>query len=290
MDKAWQLVKSSVSAWMQDRAPSMGAALAYYALFSLIPLLLLIISLVGIFFGEDVARSRIVDELTGLVGEQSAEMMDTLLRGAAEPGKGLAASVTSLLALAIGATSVLAELRASLDHIFRVPPTKQPHGLWGFIRTRFLSLGMVLGLGFLLLVSLTVSAALTALSSWWSRYFGDWAPLLRVLNFFFDFAVITAIIAMIYKLMPSVRIRWHETWIGALVTAFLLAAGKYLIGLYLGHSDVADDFGAAAALIIVVVWIYYSTQIFFLGAEFTSVFARRTTGKSPGQDAPGQEH
>jgi membrane protein len=290
MREAWQIARLSMSAWMQDKAPSMGAALAYYALFSLIPLLMMVIALAGLFFGYDAARSEIVAELGGLMGQQSAQMLEELLRSAADNEEGIAATVVSFVMLAIGATSVLAELRYALDKIFKVPAAKQPKGLWGFIRTRFLSLGMVLGVGFLLLISLVVSAALAALSRWWTPYFGDWAVVLRALNFLFDFVVITAIIAMIYKLMPSVRIRWHETWIGAIVTALLLAAGKYVIGLYIGRSDVASDFGVAASLVVIVIWIYYSTQIFLLGAEFTSVFAQRTRGKSPGERAPAQAH
>jgi len=272
--KLWQLTKDAVSGWRADKASSMGAALAYYTLFSIVPLLLLLITLAGLFFGNDVARIEIIAELGALVGDESAQALDALLTAASDPQRGLAATLVSLATLLVGATTVLAELQADLDLIFKAPVRARPRGIVGLLRTRILSLGMILGLAFLLIVSLALSAALAALGRWWGPAFGEWLALLGLVNIASDFVVITAVIAVIYKLMPSIPLRWHDVWIGSAVTSLLLAAGKFLIGLYLGRSAVASAFGAAGSLIVLLIWVYYSTQIFLLGAEFTAVFAR----------------
>lgn len=272
----WQLVKDTVDAWLDDFAPSMGAALAYYTIFSMAPLLLLLIAVAGYFFGADAARGQIVAELGGLMGEEGAAAVEGILKTASQPGESLVAIAVSVIMLFIGATTVFAELQSDLDRIWKTPVAKRPSGIWGLIRTRLLSFGMILGVGFLLVVSLVLSAGLAALGKWWEPLLRDWAVLLEILNFIVSFAVITAVFAMMYKVLPSVRVRWRHVWIGATVTAFLFTLGKYLIGLYIGKSGIASGFGAAGSLIVVLLWVYYSTQIFLLGAEFTQVYAQRS--------------
>lgn len=271
----WSLVKTAVDGFSADRATSMGAALAYYTLFSIVPLLLLILTVVGIFYEASAARGEIIQQLGGLLGRDSASAIEGMLQTAGQPGKGPLAGIISLITLIVGATGVLSELQSDLDQVFKAPEKARPSGLWGLLRSRLLSLGLVLGIAFLLVVSLALSAGLAVLGKWWGPMFGAWTTVLQVVNFLVDFGVITVVIAIIYKWMPSVRMRWRDVWRGALVTAFLLAIGKLLIGLYIGKTAVASAFGAAGSLIIMLIWVYYSTQIFLLGAEFTAEFTRR---------------
>jgi membrane protein len=270
----WRTVKGALLAWSGDKASSMGAALAYYTLFSIVPMLLVLIALAGLVFGPDAARGEIVEQLSGVLGRASAQMIDDMLRLAHRPEHGLAATIVSFATLLIGATTVLAELQTDLDRIFRTPPAVRRHGLWGLLRGRILSLGMILGLGFVIVISLALSAALAAFGRWWTGFMKDFVILLQVVNFVFDVTIIAVVIAMIYKFMPSVHLRWHDVWRGAVLTSLLLAVGKFLIGFYIGRSDVASGFGAAGSLIILLIWVYYSAQIFLLGAEFTAVLAR----------------
>ena len=270
----WQLIKESVLAWVDDYAASMGAALSYYMVFSIAPLLLIVIAIAGMVFGREAAQGQIVTELQGLIGQEGAMAVQGLLKSVADPAKGIIATVVSVVTLLIGATSVFAELQSDMDRIWQAP-APQGSGLWHLLRTRLLSFGMVLGLAFLLLVSLVVSAALAAFSTWWGSAFGGKEPLLQLLNFVVSLVFITGMFAMIYKLLPRVRIAWRDVWIGAVVTALLFAVGKLLIGLYLGKSGVTSGFGAAGSLVVLLVWVYYSAQIFLLGAEFTWVYAYR---------------
>ena len=281
----WQLAKSAVSSWMDDYGQSMGAALAYYTIFSLAPLLLIVISVAGLVFGPDAARGEILNELQGLMGNDAAHAVQGLLESTNHPATGTLATVIGALMLLVGATTVFAELQTSLDRIWRVP-TNQPSGVWSLLRTRFLSFGLILGIGFLLMVSLVFSAALTALEDWWDPWFRGWAMLAGVVNQGISFALTTAAFAMIYKVMPRARIQWPDVWIGAAVTAALFTVGKYLIGLYIGKSGVTSAFGAAGSLVVVLIWVYYSAQIFLIGAEFTWVYAHqlgsRRDRKRPG--------
>jgi len=183
--------------------------------------------------------------------------------------------------LLLGATTVLNELQNDLDRIWRVPASAQPTGAWHFLRSRVLSLGMILGVAFLLIVSLVLSAALAALGKWWAPVFRGWETLAHLVDLALSFGLMTLIFAMIYKLVPRMHVRWRDVWIGAAVTAALFAIGKFLIGLYLGRSAVASPFGAAGSLVVVMVWVYYSAQIFLLGAEFTRVVAGRGAGTPP---------
>ena len=271
--KIWSLMKSAVSAWIADYAPSMGAAVAYYTAFSIAPLLLLVISVAGLVFGRDVVQGEIVSQAQGLMGEQGASAIEQLLQSASEPSTGLMATVASIALLIFGATTVFGEVQNSLDRIWHVPDERKPSGIWGFIRTRMLSFGMVLILSFLLLVSLVVSSALAALGSWWGGYFEGQEALLQLLNYAVSVLFSTTLFAMMYKLMPRTEIAWRDVWIGAAVTAILFEIGKFAIGLYIGKSAVASAFGAAGSLAVLLIWVYYSAQIFLLGAEFTRLYA-----------------
>jgi membrane protein len=276
MRRLWQLVKDSVSAWIDDYAPSMGAALAYYALFSIAPLLVIVIAIAGFVFGADAAQGAIVAQLDGLIGAEGATAVEGLVRSASEPGRGVVATVIGGITLVIGATTVFAELQSALDRIWEVPAAERPSGLWGLLRQRLLSFGMILVLGLLMLISLILSAALAALGEWWGGFFAaGWEAALHAVNFTVSFALVTGLFAAIYKMMPRADIAWRDVWVGAVVTALLFTVGKFLIGLYLGKSGVTSGFGAAGSMVVLLIWVYYSAQIFLLGAEFTWVYAHR---------------
>jgi membrane protein len=273
LGKQWNLLKEAIKSWLDDYAPSMGAALSYYTLFSLAPLLIIVIAVAGMLFGQDAARAEIMAQLQGLMGETGAKAVEAMLDSVSKPGQGAFASIIGIGTLLIGATAVFAELQSALDRIWHVPRKKRPSGVWGFVRTRLLSFGLVLALGFVLIVSLVASAALAALGRWWGGWFENWQLVLHVLNFLVSFGIFTLLFAMIYKLMPSVKISWRDVWIGAAVTSVLFAVGKFLIGLYLGNSSFASSYGAAGSVVVLLAWVYYSAQIFLLGAEYTWVYA-----------------
>ncbi|HUQ50906.1 MAG TPA: YihY/virulence factor BrkB family protein [Gammaproteobacteria bacterium] len=282
----WPLIKASVVAWRQDYASSMGGALAYYTLFSIAPVLIIVIAVAGFFLGAEAARGEIVTQLRGLLGEEGAAAVQGLLESASKPEEGLFATLSSLALLLLGATTVFAELQSDLDRIWRAETAKKISGLWSILRSRLLSFGLVLVLAFLLLVSLVLSAALAALGNWWGGWFEGWATLLEILNFVVSFAITMGLFALIYKFLPRTKIAWHDVWIGAAVTALLFAIGKFLIGLYIGRSGIASGFGAAGSFVVLLIWVYYSTQIFLLGAEFTWVYAHER-GSRRGRARPG---
>ncbi len=275
LTRTWHLIKAAVTSWVDDFAPSMGAALSYYTVFSLAPMLLIVIGVAGLVFGADAARGEIVGQLRGLMGEQGAIAVEELLKSASDPGKGILATIVGFATLLVGATAVFAELQSALDRIWRTPAPVNENGIWGMIRTRFLSFGLILGLGFMMIVSLVLSAGLAALGNWWGGYLGNWEFVLQTLNFVVSFAVVTVVFAAIYKFMPHAKIEWPNVWVGALVTALLFTIGKFLISLYIGKSGVASGFGAAGSFAVLLVWVYYSAQIFLLGAEFTWVYTHR---------------
>jgi membrane protein len=270
----WSLLKESVSAWISDYAPSMGAAIAYYTAFSIAPLLLLVIAVAGFVFGRDAVQGEIVGQAQGLMGEEGAVAIEGLLESASEPTSGLIASAISIMLLIFGATTVFAEIQNALDRIWHVPEQRKPGGVWGFLRTRVLSFGLILGLAFLMLVSLVVSTAVAALGSWWAGYFEGAETLLQIINLLVSLLFSASLFAMIYKLMPRTEIAWADVWVGALVTSILFEVGKIGIGLYLGKSGVTSGFGAAGSFAVLLIWVYYSAQIFLLGAEFTRAYAR----------------
>ncbi len=269
------MVKDAVTAWSDDYAPSMGAALSYYSVFSMAPLLFIVISITGLIFGEEAAHGQILGQLRGVMGEAPAQAIDAVLAAMSKPANGLTSAAISAALLLVGATSVFGELQDALDRIWRAPERDRRGGLWRLVRSRLLSFGMILGIAFLLMVSLVVSAAISALGEWWGRAYGGSEALLQIVNVVFGFAFTTLLFAMIYKVMPRVEVRWHDVWWGAAITSLLFNAGQFLIGLYIGKSGIASAFGAAGSIAIIFVWVYYSAQIFLLGAEFTWIYARR---------------
>jgi membrane protein len=281
----WAMTKESVVAWTDDFAPSMGAAIAYYTAFSIAPLLIIVIGIAGLFFDREAATGRMYAQIAGLVGDDGAKAVQGLVESAGRFGDGLIPTLVGIALLLVGATTVFGELQTDLDRIWKAPAAKKPEGLWGMLRSRVLSLGMVISIGFLLLVSLVISAMLAALGQWWGGVFGEFEWLLQAIDFVVGLAVVTALFALMYKILPRVSIGWRDVWIGAAVTALLFTIGKFLVGLYLGKSGVASGFGAAGSLVVLMVWVYYSSQIFLLGAEFTWVYAHRY-GSRQGKDQP----
>jgi len=288
MGRQWQICKAAGTAWMDDYAPSMGAALSYYTLFSLAPLLVLVIAIAGIVFGQDAAQGAIIAQLQSIMGEEGASAVQGLLKAAREPSTGIVASIVGAFLLLVGATAIFAELQSDLDRIWRVPAKAKPSGIWGWLRSRILSFGLVLGLAFMLMISLVVSAALAASSAWIGGGTAAESMLANVLNFAASLALFTVLFAMIYKIMPTAKISWHDVWMGSAVTALLFNVGKSLIGLYIAKSGVASGFGAAGSFVILVAWFYYSAQIFLFGAEYTWVYANSKAGNR-GMVNPRQE-
>jgi membrane protein len=286
LSQQWKMIKAAVKAWVDDYAPSMGAALSYYTLFSLAPLLIIVIAVAGMVFGQEAAQGEIVAQLRGIMGEEGAVAVEGMLKAAREPTRGVVATIVGIAILLLGATAIFGELQSALDRIWRVPAPKEESGIWHLLRTRLLSFGLVFGLGFLLVVSLVVSAALAALGKWWGGWFQGWDVLLEILNFAVSFGIFTLLFAMIYKIMPRANISWRDVWTGAAVTALLFTIGKVLIGLYLGKSSLASGFGAAGSLVVLIAWVYYSAQIFLFGAEYTWVYANRH-GSRVQTPAPG---
>lgn len=278
------MLKKAAFAWIDDYAPSMGAAIAYYTVFSIAPLLLIVMAVAGFVWGPDAVQGELVKQLSGLLGAEGAAGIQALVQSARRPAQGLIASAVSAVLLLVGATTVFAELQSALDRIWQVPGRKPAAGWWSWVRVRLLSLGFVLGLGFLLAVSLVLSAALAALGSWAQTRLLAWQTWLQFANTAVSLGVATSLFAMIFKLMPRARVAWTDVWVGAVFTAVLFEVGKLLIGLYIGKSSVTSSFAAAGSLVVLLIWVYYSAQIFLLGAEFTWVYAHelgsRRTRKS----------
>ncbi len=271
--RLFRLFVAAGKGWIDDYAPSMGAAIAYYTVFSLAPLLVIVIAIAGALFGREAVQGRIVGELSGLIGPEGAVLVEALVAAASDTDRGLVAGLVSAGVLLVGATTVFAELQSALDRIWHVPDQDKPSGVWALLRARLLSFGLILGVAFLMMVSLTVSAGLAALGTWMGGLVAGWEAILHALNLAVSLAVFTGLFAMIYKLLPSTPIAWRDVWVGAFVTALLFEAGKLLIGLYLGKSGVTESFAAAGSLVVLLAWVYYAAQVFLLGAEFTKVRA-----------------
>jgi membrane protein len=267
------LAKKSVSAWREDYAPSMGAAISYYTVFSIAPLLLIVIAVAGFVWGREAVQGEIVGQLSGLIGQEGATGIQALIESANKPTKGVVATVISVLVLLVGATTVFAELQSALDRVWDVPASQKTSGIWATLRARLLSVGLILGLAFLLAVSLVISAGVAALGSWASGLLPGWETWLQIINAVVSLGTATLLFAFIFKLMPQAKVSWHDVWIGAAVTALLFEIGKALIGLYIGKSSVTSSFAAAGSLVVLLLWVYFSAQIFLLGAEFTWVYA-----------------
>ena len=270
----WGLVKQSFSEWNDDKCSRLGAALSYYTIFSLAPLLLIVISVAGLFFGRKAAEGAIYQQIAGLVGGDAAKFIQEAVAKANHPGQGVVSLIIGVVVLMVGATGVVIELQDALNTVWKLVP-KPNRGIWGFVRTRLLSIAMIMALGFLLLVSLIFSAALAAITGWLRSRVGDIALLGWVIDFVVSLGTISLLIALIYKILPEAHVAWRDVWVGAPVTAALFILGKYLIGLYIGKASVGSAFGAAGSLAVLLVWVYYSTQLILLGAEFTRVYANR---------------
>jgi len=266
----WCLIKETVSKWWEDNVPRLGAALAFYTMLSTAPLLVIITTVAGLAFGPDAAQGRLVEEMQDLIGEEGAQAVQTMLANAYHPTAGITASIISIVVLLVGATGVFAELQSSLNLIWKAPERKG-NGILAALKDRLLSFLMILGVGFLLMVSLVVSAGLTAVSQW----LGGAEPhlLWAALDLAVSLSVFTILFAMIYRFLPDVHIPWGDVWVGAGLTAVLFTVGKFLIGLYLGTAGMGTTYGAAGSLAVFLVWVYYSSQIVFFGAEFTYVYA-----------------
>ena len=265
-----QIAITSARKWIDDRAPSMGAALAYYTAFSLAPLLVIVIAIVGLSMGHDAAQAAIVAQLGDLIGESGGKAVEGMLQATSDLGTGSLALGIGLATLLLGATTAFAELQDDLDRIWDVEPTAAS-GIWNLVRTRLLSFGMVLCVAFLLTVSLVVNAGIAVVGQ---HMFGGTEAVLQALNLMASVFVITILFAAIYKFLPNTPIAWRDVWEGALITSILFAIGKLLIGLYIGKSSVASAFGSAGPFVALMVWIYYSTQVFLFGAEVTCVVAK----------------
>lgn len=264
--------RCAVDQWFAHRASSKGAALAFYTAFSIAPILVLVIAVAGFFWGAEAAQGQLLSELRGLMGPQGAEAIQLVLAGAQDKKGGILATIIATVLLLVGATTVFAELKDSLDEIWQVPPTKDKTW-WVILRTRLLSFGLILVLAFLLMVSLVVSTALTILEDYVGGLWKDATVLLKWLSWLISFFVIAILFGVIYKLLPRIKLSWRDVTIGAVGTAALFTFGKFLIGLYIGNSGVASSFGAAGSMIAMLLWVYYSAQIFFLGAEFARQYA-----------------
>jgi membrane protein len=268
------LVKESFKEWRKDGALDLGAALAYYTIFSLAPLLLIVIGVAGLVWGREAVQGQLVGELQGLVGPQGGEAIQTMIANAGKERTGVLATIVGVVTILFGATGVFVQLQNALNRVWSVE-AKPGAGLWSFLRTRLISFGMMLGIGFLLLVSLVLSTAVAAVNTWATGRMPGLEVLAQILTFLGSFALTTLLFAMIFKVLPDVEIAWRDVWVGAVTTALLFTVGKLLIGLYLAKSSVASTYGAAGSLVILLLWIYYSSQILFLGAEFTEVYASR---------------
>jgi membrane protein len=264
------LAKSAYSEWSKDKVPRMGAALAYYTIFSLAPLLVIAISIAGLAFGHEAAQGEIMGQIQGLIGKDGAKAIQTMVQSADKPAHSTIASVVGILALFVGASGVFSEMQDALNTIWRANP-RTSAGLWRLIKARFLSFGMVLGIGFLLLVSLVVSAALTAVANYVERIFSIPAVFLHTVDFFLSLLLITVLFAMMFKVLPNAVIAWNDVWVGAALTSLLFTVGKFLIGFYIGKSVSASAYGAAGSVVVIAAWIYYSALILYFGAEFTRV-------------------
>lgn len=272
LDKAFELFKETASEWVEDKCPQLGAALAYYTVFSLAPLLLILLAIVGLIYKGD-ASGQIEGQMRELVGEAGGKAIHDMIANASQPGKGALATIFGILIALVGASGVFGQLQDALNTIWGVKP-RPGGGVWGFLRARFLSFAMVGGVCFLLLVSLVATAALKGLGKMGEHLPGG-TVLWAVVNFIAALAVVVVLFAMIFKFLPDVKIQWRDVWVGAGLTAVLFSIGKFALGAYLGSGKAASAYGAASGLITVLLWVYYSSQIVLFGAEFTQVYANK---------------
>lgn len=276
LKQIWRLLKDAYKEWNEDKVSRLAAALAYYTIFSVAPLLIIVIAVAGAVFGEDAVRGELVRQIQGLVGRDGAEFIQEAIRNTNRQGAGTGtiASLIGLGVLLFGASGVFTQLQDALNTIWEVTP-RPSAGIRNVIRSRFLSFAMVLAIAFLLLVSLVVSAGLAAVNSYASQLLPGADGVWQLVNFAVSLGIVTLLFAMIFKFLPDAEIAWSDVWIGAFITALLFNIGKTLLGLYLGNSSFGSTYGAAGSLVVIVAWIYYAAQILFFGAEFTQVYARK---------------
>lgn len=285
MKKWLEFFQKVFEEWNNDKVTRLAASLSYFTVFSLAPLLVVVIAVAGLIFGQDIVQQQIVAQVASLIGPDGAKLIDGLLNSVRSFDSGIIATALGIGAIILGATGVVGELKDALNTIWNVTP-RPGNGLFGTFLERFLSLGMVLGIGFMLLVSLAISAGLAALGAFLRGYFEPWVIVAQLLDFVISFVIVALLFAVLFKFLPDVRVAWRDVWVGAFVTAALFTLGKYALGLYLGNSNLATPFGAAGSLVILFVWIYYAAQILFLGAEITQVYANLYgSGIKPKSDA-----
>ena len=272
MAKYLDLFKQTLREFGQDKAPRLGAALAYYTIFSIAPLLLIAVAVAGFVFGRDAAMGRVSAELKNVFGPITAKAVEEMIQSAAKPKTGTFATIAGIVTLVLGASGVFGQLKDALNTIWNVEP-KKSSGAMSFVKNRFLSMAMVLGIGFLLLVSLLFDAVISGMGDYLTRNAGGEALFLTVQQII-SFALVTLLFALIFRFLPDMRIAWHDVWFGALFTGALFVLGKFALGLYLGKAAAGSSYGAAGSLVILLLWVYYSAQILFFGAEFTQVYAR----------------
>jgi membrane protein len=273
MKKYLPLFKQTFREFGEDKAPRLGAALAYYTIFSIAPLLMISIAIAGMVLGDEAAQGGITDELGKVMGPQSAQAIEEMIQNANKPKAGAVATIVGILTLLFGASGVFNQLKDALNTIWNIEP-KKASGVWGFIRSRFLSMAMVMVVAFLLLVSLVIDAAITGMSGYLERVVPGGATVLQIVQLIVSFAIITVLFAMIFRYLPDKKIPWRDLWLGSAITSLLFVLGKFALGLYLGKAAPGSSFGAAGSLVVLLVWVYWSAQILFLGAEFTQVYAR----------------
>jgi membrane protein len=274
------ILRRALAGWWNDNVPRLGASLAYYTLFSLAPVLVVAIAIGGLIFGPEAVRGEIVGQIQGLIGREGAEAVQAMLEGASKPSTSVAATVAGIFTFFLAATGAFLELQTSLNTIWRVKPKEGGSFIRVLVMQRLISFGLVVALGFLLVTSLLVSAALAAIHNYMGNAFPGVGVLWEALNVIVSLAVITVLFAMVYKVLPDRKLGWGDVWIGGLVTAGLFTIGKLLIGVYLGTAAVASAYGAAGSVIVILVWVYYSAQIVLLGAEFTKEYVA-TFGRRP---------
>jgi membrane protein len=267
------LLKSAASEWSEDKAPRLGAALAYYTIFSIAPMLVIAIGIAGLVFGSAAAQGEVAKALQGTLGSQGAQAIQTMIANANKPSQGIIATVVGIVILLIGASGVFGQLKDAMNTIWEVP--EQKRGIKGAVKNKVTAFGMVLSVGFLLLVSLVVDTVLQALGDRVSASIPGGGVLLQIVSLVVSFGVVTFLFAILFKEIPDANVKWGDVWVGALFTALLFTIGRFLLGIYLARGAVSSSFGAAGSLVVVLVWIYYSAQIMFFGAEFTQVYANR---------------
>ncbi len=278
----WSLIKDTFENFIADEALSRGASIAYYTLFAIAPVLLIVVAIAGLVFGREAAEGAIVAQLGGLMGRQTAEALQAMVRSASNIGSGVLATAVGVVAVMLAITGVFGEVQSSLNAVWKAQSKRST--LSRLVRARMASLGLVVTSGFLLTVSLAVSAGLGALSAYFKVFFPATEMVLQIVDFLISSVLITGMFAAMYKVLPDVPIAWRDVAIGAIVTTALFEGGKYVIALYIGQSNIASSYGAAGALIVLLLWIYYSAQIFLLGAEFTHAFAKRFGSHAPDEE------